>query len=254
MRTSFIILAATLLMTAFPAQAQTSERRLLSMEDVILNRELTPKNFPVSWVGQSDSYAWVDGTTLRATDARNNKSRAIISLDELNTLLSTNFKSFPPYTFDDEQSLVVAAFGMRNTIDLKSRTVTTKHKIPTGQNLTRQSGKGGIYAYTRDNNLYCFVNEREQAITSYTDRNIVCGQSVSRNEFGIDGGIFFSPDAKKIAFYKKDESAVTDFPLLDITTRTGTLKNIKYPMNGMASEEVSLGIYDIESQDRKSVV
>ena len=187
-------------MVTLPAQAQPSERKLLTMEDVILNRELTPKTLPVRWIGQTDSYAWVDGTTLCATDARNNKRREIISLDELNSLLSTSFKSFPAYTFDDEQSLVVAAFGMRNTIDLKSLTVSSKHKIPVGQNLTRQSGNGGLYAYTRNNNLYCFDGEREHAITSFSDPNIVCGQSVSRNEFGIDGGIFISPDAKKIAF------------------------------------------------------
>ena len=84
MRTSFIILAATLLMTAFPAQAQDSERRLLTMEDVILNRELTPKNFAASWIGQSDSYAWVDGTTLCATDARNNKRRTTTQITRRN--------------------------------------------------------------------------------------------------------------------------------------------------------------------------
>ena len=64
---------------------------------------------------------------------------------------------------------------------------------------------------------------------------------------GIDGGIFWSPDSTKIAFYRKDESKVTSFPLLDITTRTGSLKEIKYPMAGMDSENVGLGIYDIAS-------
>ena len=83
------------------------------------------------------------------------------------------------------------------------------------------------------------------AVTAFEEKNIVCGQTVSRNEFGISGGIFFSPDATKLAFYKKDESRVTEFPLLDITTRTGTLKNIKYPMNGMPSEHICLGVYDI---------
>jgi len=73
---------------------------------------------------------------------------------------------------------------------------------------------------------------------------IVYGETVSRNEFGIDGGLFWSPDSLKLAFYRKDETAVTDFPLLDITTRTGSLKSIKYPMNGMDSERISLGIYD----------
>lgn len=74
--------------------------------------------------------------------------------------------------------------------------------------------------------------------------NISYGTSVSRNEFGISGGLFWSESGNKLAFYRKDESLVTDFPLLDISTRTGSLVNIKYPMNGMDSERISLGIYD----------
>ncbi len=76
---------------------------------------------------------------------------------------------------------------------------------------------------------------------------IVYGETVSRNEYGIDGGIFVSPDSTRIAFYRKDESRVTEFPLLDIRTRTGALREIRYPMAGMASELISLGIYDIAS-------
>ena len=84
-------------------------------------------------------------------------------------------------------------------------------------------------------------------VTADEDKNIVNGQVVSRNEFGITGGIFWSPDGKKLGFYRKDESQVTNFPLLDINTRTGELKEIKYPMAGMKSELVSLGVYDIAS-------
>ena len=234
-------------MTTVVASAQES-RKLLTIEDVVLNRDLYPKSYPVKWIGESDRYATVEETKLVAVDARSGKRSTLITLDEINTLLSTNFKGFPGYSFDDANSLVIGAHGLRNTIDLKSRKVVAKHKVPAGENLTRQSGKGDVYAYTKENNLYCWDGEKEHAITNFADKNIVCGQTVSRNEFGIDGGIFISPDAKKIAFYKKDESAVTDFPLLDITTRTGSLKNIKYPMNGMPSEVVSLGVYDIEKQ------
>ena len=246
-RCKFIFLLVAVLMVCSQVSAQESGRKLLTIEDVVLNRELSPKSF-VTWVGESDSYATVDGTTLMATDAKSGKQSVIITLDEINSLLSTNFKGFPAYSFDDANSLVVGAHGLRNTIDLKLRKVVAKHKVPAGANLTRQSGKGGLYAYTRENNLYCFDGEKEYAITNFEDKNIVCGQTVSRNEFGIDGGIFISPDARKIAFYKKDESAVGDFPLLDITTRTGSLKNIKYPMNGMPSEVVSLGVYDVATQ------
>ena len=105
-----------------------------------------------------------------------------------------------------------------------------------------------MYAYTIDNNLY-YMDERGNSytVTADEDKNIVNGQVVSRNEFGITGGIFWSPDGKKLGFYRKDESQVTNFPLLDINTRTGELKEIKYPMAGMKSELVSLGIYDIAS-------
>ena len=243
---NFLTFAIALMMT-FTLSAQESERKLLSIEDVVLNRELSPKTLPVQWVGQSDSYSTVEGETLVATDARNNKKRTIISLEELNSILSTDFKRFPAYAWEDDNSLIVNAHSQRNIIDLKTRKVSAAYKIPVGANLTRQSGKGGIYAYTKENNLFCFDGEREHQITNFEDKNIVCGQSVSRNEFGISGGIFFSPDGKKIAFYQKDESRVTDFPLLDINTRTGTLRNIKYPMNGMDSEHVSLGVYDIAS-------
>jgi dipeptidyl-peptidase 4 len=102
------------------------------------------------------------------------------------------------------------------------------------------------FAYSLDGNVYYRDKDNiEHAITYFNEPGIVCGESVSRNEFGIEKGIFISPDKSKIAFYMKDESHVTLFPLLDITTRTGTLKEIRYPMNGMDSEIIQLGVYDI---------
>ena len=58
MMRNLILLAISVLMTTFSI-AQNQER-LLSIEDVVLNRELTPKSYPVQWVGQSDSYATVE--------------------------------------------------------------------------------------------------------------------------------------------------------------------------------------------------
>ena len=68
------------------------------------------------------------------------------------------------------------------------------------------------------------------------------GTSVSRNEFGIDSGLFPSPSGNKLAFYGKDESLVPAFPLLDIGKCA--LRPLKYPMNGSASERISLHVYD----------
>ena len=112
------------------------------------------------------------------------------------------------------------------------------------ENITKSPA--GVFAYTIGQSLYIF-DKTQTLVAESESPDIVYGQTVSRNEFGIENGIFWSPDGAKLAFYRKDNSKVTDFPLLDITTRTGSLKNIKYPMNGMDSEKVSLGIYDTAS-------
>ena len=73
---------------------------------------------------------------------------------------------------------------------------------------------------------------------------IVCGQSVHRNEFGINKGTFWSPKGNLLAFYRMDESMVTQYPLVDITARVGEVNNVRYPMAGMTSHQVKVGIYN----------
>ena len=105
-----------------------------------------------------------------------------------------------------------------------------------------------IAAFNKGKSLWIrFKDGSEKLIAESENEDITYGQSVSRNEFGIMGGIFWSPDSTRIAFYRKDESKVTSFPLLDITSRTGSLKEIKYPMAGMDSEQVDLMVYDLNT-------
>ena len=123
-----------------------------------------------------------------------------------------------------------------------------KYNIETEDTSSYRPERPRPFAYSKDRSLYLLDKDSvSRAIMLSESKDISFGQSVSRNEFGINGGVFMSPDNSKVAFYRKDESQVTSFPLLDITTRTGSLKEIKYPMAGMDSERISLGIYDITS-------
>ena len=99
---------------------------------------------------------------------------------------------------------------------------------------------------TKGKSLYIAKAEGDTVLVAESENSqITYGQVVSRNEFGIEGGTFWSPSRDKLAFYRKDESKVTTFPLLDINSRTGSLVEIKYPMAGMGSENVQLGVYDL---------
>ena len=102
-------------------------------------------------------------------------------------------------------------------------------------------------AWSENGSLMLRTGRDTICIARSEEPGIVYGETVSRNEFGINGGIFWSPDSSRIAFYRKDERAVSLFPLLDIRSRTGELRQIRYPMAGMASEHISLLVYDLAS-------
>ncbi|MBO7544521.1 MAG: S9 family peptidase [Bacteroidales bacterium] len=103
-------------------------------------------------------------------------------------------------------------------------------------------------AFSKDGSFYVVEGNDTTLVAQGTPDAFTFGETVSRNEFGIDNGWFFSPSGRAVAFYMKDERLVTSFPLLDITSRTGTLKQIKYPMAGMDSEKVKLLVYHLDSK------
>ena len=120
------------------------------------------------------------------------------------------------------------------------------YRISDGDTSEYKMVEKGLRAYTDGQSLRLRLADGTSVPVAESENpQITYGQHVSRNEFGIDGGIFIAPDSSKVAFYRKDESKVSTFPLLDITTRTGSLKEIKYPMAGMDSENVELGVFDV---------
>ena len=164
----------------------------------------------------------------------NRPSGKMLTMEE--TILSRDLrpKNLSCRWFSDTEILMYED-GAWKIFDINTRT-STPYKAPKEQKAT---------VYTEGNSLFYKTSIGAIVpIAKSDDPNITYGQHVSRNEFGIDGGIFWAPDSSKVAFYRKDESRVTSFPLLDITTRTGSLQEIKYPMAGMDSENVQIGVFN----------
>ena len=91
---------------------------------------------------------------------------------------------------------------------------------------------------TKDHQLYVVdAQGKEHQLTTDGSREIVYGQSVHRNEFGIDKGTFWSPDGQRLAFYRMDQSMVTDYPQVNIFPRAATYEPDKYPMAGMNARQ-----------------
>jgi dipeptidyl-peptidase-4 len=126
-----------------------------------------------------------------------------------------------------------------------------KHYKWVGNELVESDGKPEKAKYpkvtTRDHNLYVQFAEGEEEVQLTHDgcRELVYGEAVHRNEWGIDNGIFMSPDRTKVAFYRMDQSMVTDYPQVSIIGYEARHEPDKYPMTGATSHKVTIGIIDL---------
>ena len=239
-----LFLLITMMSTLF-VSAQPTER-LLTMEEAVLGKGLAVKRLSCTWRADGAIYTSVEEGTIYAVDPATGEKSTLTTLEKINALVGCDLKQMPSYRLTGKGTLRFSTGKALVGINPIADTIVHNYPMPQGGQFTAYADEGR-FLFNRGGDLY--YTDRagaEHAITNYNDKHIVCGQVVSRNEFGITEGRFLSPDLMKVAFYRKDESRVGSFPLLDITTRTGSLVEIKYPMAGTRSERLFLDIYDFE--------
>ena len=227
------------------------QEKELTYQNIIFDSysKLAPRNLhQLNWNENEESYFYVSHDTLKITYLSGIEKE--ITLAKLNSGISKagldSINYFPRIKSFRENNLFFYSQNKLMRFNVEENSLKVIDKIPSDANNITASPDLSMNAYTIKNNLFLSTSVNQKiAVTSDENSNYVSGQSVSRQEFGITKGIFWAPNSKQIAFYRKDESAVTNYPLVDITSRPAHLKNIKYPMNGMGSEVVSVGIYDI---------
>ncbi len=103
--------------------------------------------------------------------------------------------------------------------------------------------KSGKITYTVDNNLWFWsATSGHKALTNDLEKNVVNGQSVHRNEFGIETGTFLSPAGNYVAYYHMDQTMVNDYPIIRWDTVPALAVMVKYPMAGGVSHQVQLRV------------
>lgn len=133
-------------------------------------------------------------------------------------------------------------------VDIEQKEEKLQIELPEEAENANFSEDGQFVAFTQGDDLFiALADGKTKQITSDGGNGIVNGQTVHRNEFGISGGIYNSPKGNFVAFYRKDESMVKYYPLVDFMAREAEYKPVKYPMAGMESHHVTLGVYNIES-------
>jgi dipeptidyl-peptidase-4 len=229
-----------------------AQNKQLSLDDAVLRQWslLAPKNIQgIQWLPETDFFTLFteEGKVLSKMDVRGNKTE-LLTLEDFNK--TTETKNFPNLKWIDKEHFYFSksdTFFSYNIKKKKADYILTHSGEAENLNFHYKSAHA---AYTIENNLYiATATDSKIQITNFDKSSgIVSGQSIARSEFGISNGIFWSNNGSHLAFYQKDESNVNTYPLLDIRTTPGTLRNIRYPMAGQKSEYAKVGIYEVKTK------
>jgi len=188
------------------------------------------------------------------------KETVLISKNDLAAALKAKFPSdtfelqmFPySYKWKDKSTLAIEVEGKNKTymvvFDVDKKEVKSAVAIASDAAQQTLSPNGTSVAWLKENNIIITSNGKDISVTNDTDNGIVNGSDyVHRQEFGINRGMWWSPNNDKLLFYRKDETMVANYPLTNWDARIAENKDIKYPMAGMKSEEVTLLVFDVAS-------
>ncbi len=236
--------------------AMSAQDKLFTLEDLNFGgtnyRKLLPKNIWCEWWGDQLVHTAVEECSL--VDGKTGRETLLFTLDDINRwtgssqdksryvhhLLNATF----PYA---DQPLV--AVGSRKSfmlVDFKRHEVVWQDSVSNQENGDWNKVSRAT-AYVRDHQLFVADSDgHERQLTTDGSREIVYGQSVHRDEFGITKGTFWSPDGQRLAFYRMDQSMVADYPQVDIFHREALHAPDKYPMAGETSHVVTVGVYDVQ--------
>lgn len=249
MRTLFLLISLTV---ACNAMAQLKQ---FTLEDLNYGGNnyynMSPKNQYYTWWG--DELVRTDVEKCFVVDKKTGKEKVMFSLDEVNSWIDANDSVYVRHlyntTFPYSGKTLVMLGNRYETIlvDWKAKKkVWSSGEI--GSEAAEWCPQSKATAYVKDWQLYVGDADGVQhKITSDGSSDIVYGKSVHRDEFGIYKGTFWSPDGQKLAFYRMDQSMVTDYPQVNTSTRIATLEADKYPMAGEAMHKVTVGVYDMKT-------
>ena len=245
----------------FPAAAQQQ----FTLEDLNFGgknyRNMIPQNRSLTWWGDQLIHLSSKGDTCWTVDPVKEKEKLLFTLQQLNKkagLTGDSERVLRVVSFPyPDQPLVLAhnAQNERMLINFKKGKVVWRQPL-NGYQASEWNKQSRANAYVKDDNLYVTDGDgNTRQVTSDGSRDLVYGQSVHRNEFGIEGGLFWNPQGTRLAFYRMDQSMVTDYPLItvpeldDSTHVIATPAPEKYPMAGQTSHLVWVGVLDVATGD-----
>ena len=247
----------TVISTLLLAMSVSAQDKELTLQELIPGGKnysrFVPKELKqLNWCGER--YFYVKGDSVWGAKPER-KEQVLFTREQLNQALTQaglptvgKLPTFKVPFAQDTHSTVLAFNSHAHQIhfDYQKQKVTADYALKSAWSNLDFCTANQYFAYTNGNNLFLLSPKGDTTIvTNEQEEGIVCGQAVHQREFGITKGTFWSPQGNALAFYRMDERMVTTYPLVNIDSRCATLVPHKYPMAGMKSHEVTVGIYQL---------
>ena len=233
-----------------------SQNKLLSIQEAILKgrTSLAPKRLQnLSFVPDSKFLAYTDKNEIHFVRVETGVEESIHTLSEINTACSKNkidsIVAFEGLRFKNANQLYFISKKVEYVFNLNKKSIekSNRKSVEAVYEDLEEYKDGEKFAFTKNNNVFINNNGEEKQITSDGSYEIVNGKSVHRDEFGIHKGLYWSPEGNALAYYRMDQTDVSDYPIIDWSTYPAQNKNIKYPMAGNKSHYVSLYVYHLKT-------
>ena len=244
--------AAACILITMNAAAQLKQ---FSLEDLNFGgtnyHNMIPEYRNITWWG--DELVLRNAEECKLVNKANGKETTLFTEAQLNAWAKTNEDSkilnlgWAQFPYAGKSLVLIASKQERMLIDFKKKTVVWR-QASKGQEFADWNNASKAVAYVSDHNLYVMDAEgKTTQLSTDGSREIVYGQAVHRNEFASMKGTFWSPDGTKLAFNRMDQSMVADYPQVNTFEREATYEPDKYPMCGMTSHKVTIGVYDMKT-------
>lgn len=226
-----------------------AQKKNVTMEDAVLGLSTNLR------IENLNQVQWIPNQNAYTQNVKTSYGEALIKKEVPSLKTDTIFRSsqfenkrIPSLNWiNDKQAYYSTKTGYKTITTAGQQTDWLK--LPDNAENIEFDATNNQVGYVIDNNLF-FVDKagKTHQITKDGKYEIVNGKSVHQNEFGIHKGIFISPKGSLVAFYRMDQTVVTDYPIIDWSVQPAVNKNIKYPFAGTKNHTVTLGVYNPATQ------
>ncbi len=236
----------------------------LTLEAIFVSKELQPRTLSeVQWLPDGSAFTYLKSGDLYKQEIAGGKETLLLSQANWSAPMNGATISFDKYQWSGSGKHLLIASNERKIwrhsteaqyyiYDFSTKKLRSLSGIAGMQRNAKFSPDGGKVGFVRHNNIFVMdlAGGLETQITFDGSDDLINGRFdwVYEEEFGLADGWRWSPDSKRIAYWRLDQTQERPFPLEDMGPLYPSVFWLKYPKAGEKNALVQVHVYDLDSR------